>query len=389
MSPQSILIGQIIVVFTTITLTTWYATQWVALQFEYDAYLGAPWFIIGQYKIYFPWKLFEWWYSFDVYAPGVFARGGQIAAGGGFVGTLFAIIGSVWRGRQSKRLTTFGSSQWATRKQMQKAGLFGERGVFLGEHKAGYIRHAGPEHVMAIAPTRSGKGVGLVVPTLLSWTDSAVIHDIKGENWKLTSGWRAKFSHCLLFDPTDASSAKYNPLLEVRIGECEVRDTQNIADILVDPDGGLERRSHWEKTAHSLLVGAILHVLYAEKDKTLSGVATFLSNPERTFKETLWIMMHTNHLGGRADANNCPAKDHPPKAHPVVAQAARELLNKSECEACLWVKRTLRCIVDGDELFVSLQRPHGCRGDFQMRMAHCGFGISRQTRLAISGYTAV
>ena len=61
---------------------------------------------------------------------------------------------------------------------------------------------------MAFAPTRSGKGVGLVVPTLLSWTGSAVIHDIKGENWQLTAGWRSRFSHCLLFNPTDARSAQ-------------------------------------------------------------------------------------------------------------------------------------------------------------------------------------
>ena len=59
----------------------------------------------------------------------------------------------------------------------------------------------------------------------------------------------------------------------------EVRDVQNIADILVDPEGALERRNHWEKTSHSLLVGAILHVLYAEEDKTLAGVANFLSDP--------------------------------------------------------------------------------------------------------------
>jgi hypothetical protein len=101
-----------------------------------------------------------------------------------------------------------------------------------------------------------------VVPTLLSWPGSAVIHDIKGENWTLTAGWRSRFSHCLLFNPTDARSAAYNPLLEVRRGMHEVRDVQNIADILVDPEGALERRNHWEKTSHALLVGAILHVLY-------------------------------------------------------------------------------------------------------------------------------
>jgi len=276
MSPQSILIGQIIVVLTTIIVTTWYATQWVALQFDYDAYLGTGLFSVGDHTVYLPWSLFPWWYQFDAYAPDIFAMGGQIAAGGGFVGTLFAVIGSVLRGRSAKKLNTFGSSRWATDKQINRAGLMGDTGVFLGRTKHDYIRHEGPEHVMAIAPTRSGKGVGLVIPTLLSWTNSAVIHDIKGENWQLTSGWRSTFSHCLLFDPTNAESAKYNPLLEVRKGECEVRDVQNIADILVDPEGMLERRNHWEKTAHSLLVGAILHILYAEPEKTLARVASFL-----------------------------------------------------------------------------------------------------------------
>ena len=127
---------------------------------------------------------------------------------------------------------------------------------------------------------------------------------------------------CLLFDPTNAASAKYNPLLEVRKGECEVRDVQNIADILVDPEGMLERRNHWEKTAHSLLVGAILHVLYAESEKTLARVASFLSDPKRSFEKTLAVMMKTNHLGDSGKA----------KVHPVIAQAARELLNKSENE---------------------------------------------------------
>jgi type IV secretion system protein VirD4 len=122
----------------------------------------------------------------------------------------------------------------------------------------------------------------------------------------------------LLFDPTHRDSAAYNPLLEVRRGDSEVRDVQNVADILVDPEGALERRSHWEKTSHSLLVGAILHVLYAEQDKTLAGVAAFLSDPARPIEATLRAMLKTPHLGDRP--------------HPVVAQAARELLNKSENE---------------------------------------------------------
>ena len=135
----------------------------------------------------------------------------------------------------------------------------------------------------------------------------------------MTAGWRARFGRVLLFDPTNAASAAYNPLLEVRRGEWEVRDVQNIADVLVDPEGALERRNHWEKTSHSLLVGAILHVLYAEPDKTLAGVANFLSDPRRPIETTLRAMMTTPHLGERG-------------VHPVIASSARELLNKSDNE---------------------------------------------------------
>jgi type IV secretion system protein VirD4 len=63
---------------------------------------------------------------------------------------------------------------------------------------------------------------------------------------------------------------------------CGIGKHQNIADVLFDPEGALERRNHWEKTSHSLLVGTILHVLYTEPDKTLAGVANFLSDPAHT-----------------------------------------------------------------------------------------------------------
>lgn len=322
MSPQSILFGQIITVFTIIFGGMWVATQWVAIHFAYDPYLGAPWFVWKDTPIFYPWRFFEWWYAFQAYGPDIFRNGAKIIIGSTAVAILYAALASVRRGRVAKHLTTYGSSHWATGRDLKKSGLLNSKGVFLGRTKHSYLRHGGPEHVMAFAPTRSGKGVGLVIPTLLTWTDSAVIHDIKGENWQLTSGWRSKFSHCLLFDPTNPKSAKYNPLLEVRKGRNEVRDVQNIADILVDPEGALERRSHWEKTGHALLVGAILHVLYAEEEKTLARVASFLSDPSRTFERTLWVMMNTNHLGEGGKA----------QTHPVVAQAARELLNKSENE---------------------------------------------------------
>ena len=322
MTPTKLLIGQIIVVFAIVLAGVWFATQWAAAALAYQPELGRPWFMAFGHPVYLPWALFGWWFSFEAYAPTLFEEAGAIAAASGLVGCAAAIFGSLWRARQRNNLTTYGSARWADASDIRRAGLLTESGVFLGRTGPRYLRHDGPEHIMAFAPTRSGKGVGLVVPTLLGWLGSAVIHDIKGENWQLTSGWRQRFSHCLLFNPTDARSARYNPLLEVRRGTDEVRDVQNIADILVDPEGALERRNHWEKTSHSLLVGAILHILYAEEDKTLARVASFLSDPQRPFTATLRRMMTTNHLG-TTDA---------PIVHPVVASAAREVLNKSENE---------------------------------------------------------
>jgi type IV secretion system protein VirD4 len=323
MTPTKLLIGQIVVVFAIVVFGVWTGTQMAAHELGYQARLGAPWFEAFSTPLYHPWRLFQWWYFYDAYAPEIFDRAGMIAASSGLAGCAAAIIGSLWRARQGVMATTYGSSRWADRSDIEGAGLLKSAGVFLGQTKdRRYLRHDGPEHVMAFAPTRSGKGVGLVVPTLLSWTDSAVIHDIKGENWELTGGWRSKFSHCLLFNPTDLRSTRYNPLLEVRKGPHEVRDVQNIADILMDPEGALERRNHWEKTSHSLLVGTILHVLYAEEEKTLARVATILSDPQRSFSQTLRRMMQTNHIGTKED----------PQVHPVVASAAREVLNKAENE---------------------------------------------------------
>ncbi len=319
MSATKILWGQILTVFLIVLTTTWSATQWTAWQLGFQAQLGPPWFELFGCPVYLPPSFFWWWFSYDAYAPSIFLEGAYIAASGGFIAIAVAIGMSVWRAREAKDVETYGSARWAKPNEVREAGLLEPDGVMLGKLDGNYLRHDGPEHVLCFAPTRSGKGVGLVVPSLLTWPGSAIVHDIKGENWQLTAGFRAKHGRVLLFDPTNTKSSAYNPLLEVRRGEWEVRDVQNIADILVDPEGSLEKRNHWEKTSHALLVGAILHVLYAETDKTLAAVAALLSDPKRSIEVTLSAMMKTAHLGEAGP-------------HPVIASAARELLNKSDNE---------------------------------------------------------
>jgi type IV secretion system protein VirD4 len=314
-----ILWGQIALVSIIILLTTWAATQWTAWQLGFQEQLGEPWFMVASWPIYYPPTFFWWWYFYDAYAPKVFIEGAIIAASGGFIAIAVAIGMSVLRARQAKNVATYGSARWAEPDEIKAAGLLAPDGVLLGRLDHDYLRHDGPEHVLCFAPTRSGKGVG---PRRADAADLAGQHHHsrhQGRELGLTAGFRSKHGRVLLFDPTDPTSSAYNPLLEVRRGDKEVRDVQNIADILVDPEGALDKRNHWEKTSHSLLVGAILHVLYAEKDKTLAGVANFLSDPKRPVEATLRAMMNTPHLGAAG-------------VHPVIASSARELLNKSDNE---------------------------------------------------------
>jgi len=95
----------------------------------------------------------------------------------------------------------------------------------VGEWKNGSkiytLRHNGPEHVLCYAPPRSGKGVGLVVPTMLTWPHSTVVTDLKREIYELTAGWRRTEARnrILRFEPASSShSVHFNPLDEIRIG---------------------------------------------------------------------------------------------------------------------------------------------------------------------------
>ena len=328
----------------------WFATQYVASALAYAPALGPPWATLGEERLYAPWQWIVWARLYAPRAPILFRSAGAITTASALAGAGAAALAALWR-KPSANSRAHGSSRWATTAEMKRAGLLRDAGVVLCQtddaefrttiDSAGrtrtrctrlgaLVRHDGPEHVFCFAPTRSGKGVGLVVPTLLSWPHSVLVYDIKKENWALTAGWRRQFSRTWRFEPTAIDSVRFNPLLEIRKGLSEVRDTQNVADILVDPTGERETRDHWQATAHALLSGAILHVLYAEGDKTLAGVAAVLSDPRATHRQTLARMLLTPHL--------------PTGPHPAIAQAAREMLNKSDNELSGVFSTAMACL---------------------------------------------
>lgn len=311
------------------------ATHGCASAFRHHPALGGT-SLFGM-RWYVPWAWLLWAAQAEGRAPRVFAQAEAITFTGGAITFALLLVAAV-KLRGAPPSTAHGSARWATRAELKAAGLLDDAGVVLcqtadakfsatGDGRGGrawkllrparLVRHAGPEHVLVFAPTRSGKGIGTVVPTLLSWQDSVIVYDIKKELWDLTAGWRRRFTRCWRFEPTGTDGVRFNPLAEVRKGTGEVRDVQNIAEILIDPEGKGER-DHWRISGAALLTGVILHVLYAERDKTLRGVVGFLSDPSRAQVDTLERMLATSHL--------------PTGPHPVVAQTARAMLSKSENE---------------------------------------------------------
>ena len=192
MSGTKVLWGQVLVVFLLTLAGVWTATEWTAWRLGFQVGLGPPWFHFRDWPIYPPPAFFFWWFVYDAYAPDIFARGAFVAAGGALSAVAVAMGMSIWRAREAAKVTTYGSARWALTDEVRRAGLLGEDGLMLGSLDGHYLRHDGAEHVLCFAPTRSGKGVGLVVPTLLTWPGSAIVHDIKGENWTLTAACRAR-----------------------------------------------------------------------------------------------------------------------------------------------------------------------------------------------------
>lgn len=297
----------------------WAATQYAASALAHHPNLGAPLIDWFGFRAYLPWRVFQWDYYYGTYAPGVFFRS-YLWIFGAFFAEVFLMVGlAVWRARGQRAGDAYGSARWADEKELAAAGYLDGKGVVLGQTESGQlIQHDGPEHVLGVAQPRSGKGVGWVIPTLLCCEHSVIVIDIKGENWIRTAGFRSRFSHALRFNPSGVESVHFNPLYEIRKGDFEFRDTQAIADVIMDSGDEHQRNDHWQRTGKSLCIALILHVLYAEKEKSLTGVINFLSNPDRTDEETLLYMMNFRHLGDRP--------------HPTVASMTREVIEKADNE---------------------------------------------------------
>ena len=138
----------------------------------------------------------------------------RLVVGSGLVS--FAILTipiAYWRAR-GQQASPYGNARWAGSADVRLAGLLSTTGIILGKRDGRLLCMPGWEHVMCFAPSGSGKGVGIVIPNLLHWPDSAIVHDVKGENFRLTAGFRAAHGQKIyFFNPADPAGRthRYNP----------------------------------------------------------------------------------------------------------------------------------------------------------------------------------
>jgi len=273
------LIRKVLAVGLFILVALWTVTQYIAAHYSYDPILGTPFY--G--TLYEPYLAVSW--SIEIIGTNT-----SLIVVSWLVGLLVASLLTatlvalyLFTSHSKKRKHGHGSARWASRNDIKNAGLVdaltNKTSLIVGGFEntkskvVEYLIHTGPESVLAYAPSRSGKGVGLVIPNLLSYEESAFVLDVKGELWSSTAGYRRDGlgQHVLFHNPSslEPGNAQFNVLDEVRTTEpTAVKDTQLIAEYLIPSSkrgGGSEssasENEHFETSARSLLVGVILHEL--------------------------------------------------------------------------------------------------------------------------------
>lgn len=326
----------------------WGASRIAALA-GYDEVLGKPLFSAFDRLWYAPWKLIEWADKYSSYSQVKDVVDQTYLAGVG-IPLLAGLIYLACQQGLKGRVDLHGSAHWASIKEVEKTGLLSSRGVYVGgwrhpkSKKLHYLRHDGPEHILVFAATRSGKGVGLIIPTLLGWAHSTIVLDIKGENWALTSGYlKSKGQRVLRFEPTDESgtAARYNPLAEVRLDSAKaISDVQRLSSIILDPLGkGLD--DYWGKAANGFFSGAILHCIIMtrhgkDRSANLADLSLMLEDPDRSVAAVFDEMLKTDHAALLA------------KIYPHLLKAVEEKNEKGQI-----ISKTVNKLGDAAHLFIA------------------------------------
>ena len=313
----------------------WYSTQNVAFDCGYNELLGANLSIGDSVHIYPPYKFYVW--QQDAALNGAIGEIIRRYAGYPYLGFLIGASVTYFCAKNMKVETSHGSAAFATAKEIDETGLgmyeekpvteerelFGikykkkvrrvkKSGVVIGvnPYNKHLMLHDGVEHILLVAPTRSGKGVNTIIPTGLVWAHSIFFFDVKEELWQATAGYRQKVlgQKVMKFAPLvgDGSSARWNPLAEINFRTAEeISDVAMIVGIMVKPDGekagGSGDSAFWDNSAAALITGVIMHLMYKHHKENLrlpcpTDIMSFLSSPDMDLKELFTYMKNYPHI---------------------------------------------------------------------------------------------
>jgi type IV secretion system protein VirD4 len=219
-----------------------------------------------------------------------------------------------------------GSARFANRKELKKLerGKGQEdRGLLIGRnpHTGRLLHYVGPAHLITLAPTRAGKGVGTVIPNLLAAERSVLVIDPKGENARIAGEARQRFGTVHVLDPFEVSghpSAAYNPLDRLTPGSLDLgEDAASLTEALVMDPPGQVTEAHWNEEAKAILGGLIMFcVCHEDRDRrSLATVREYLTLPPEKLRALLELMQDSDEAGG------------------LIARAANRFLGKADREA--------------------------------------------------------
>lgn len=277
-------------------------------------YLAGVFFVLSCKKnvlLVKPFSFLQWWHVYQN-NPILLKKMKHSLGGSAFLLDLL-LPGALILGALSKKRELFGSARFANTTEIRESGLLDGNGIVVGKYQNRYLTVPGENFVLLAAPTRSGKGVSLVIPNLLSFKDSMVVNDIKGECFKLTAGFRKKYGHQVyVFNPFDKNGCthRYNPLKYVREDKkYRVGDLQSIGSIFYPNskgDDGESSTGFWNNHARDLFVGLGLYLLETkELPLTLGELLRQSSGKGKPIKQHIQELIIAREKCGNALSDEC------------------------------------------------------------------------------------
>lgn len=313
-----------LILATGALLTTAAATHFLSIVFNQQPALGEPLIGEGARAIYPPWAVLSWSLQWSDIYPKPFAAAHLII----LFGLLIAVAIAAVAARRGLDVKPFGKDAWASFTDLKAASLFAESGSVLGKFDGEIVAFDGPEHQLLIGASRSGKGRGHIVPTILATPHSMLVLDVKGEladgdprhGFPGTAGFRETLGPVARFAPTAPDSIRINLMFEVPKGENEVRAVQNLTSVLFGAHEGQRAPDFWHRRGAGWMSSTILHTLYMEplERKTLAVVREKLRNLTQTAEEMRRTLHRRNPVTGQ------------PEVHPAVLHAAESILSAEE-----------------------------------------------------------